>query len=196
MLQPEHYDRIKRLGVMIHPQTWHFYNLRRNFLNNYGREYADMSHPYRTILQHGIHIAGGTDWSLEPRDQFFYMWVAITRKTIDGEVVGADQKLTREEALRFHTIWAAYSTYEENVKGTLEPGKFADLVVLSADYWTVPQDQIRDITPLLTMVGGQGSLQRGWIGRSPDRWPVMLRPVLTATLVLLSVCWAAANVSS
>ena len=73
MLQPEHYDRIKRLGVMIHPQTWHFYNLRRNFLNNYGREYADMSHPYRTILQHGIHIAGGTDWSLEPRDQFFYM---------------------------------------------------------------------------------------------------------------------------
>jgi len=59
MLQPEHYDRIKRLGVMIHPQTWHFYNLRRNFLNNCGREYADMSHPYRTILQHGIHIAGG-----------------------------------------------------------------------------------------------------------------------------------------
>ena len=72
--------------------------------------------------------------------------MAITRKTIDGEVVGADQKLTREEALRFHTIWAAYSTYEENVKGTLEPGKFADLVVLSADYWTVPEDQIRDIT--------------------------------------------------
>jgi len=146
MLQPEHYDRIKRLGVMIHPQTWHFYNLRRNFLNNYGREYADMSHPYRTILQHGIHIVGGTDWSLEPRDQFFYMWVAITRKTIDGEVVGAGQKLTREEALRFHTIWVAHSTYEENVKGTLEPGKFADLVVLSADYWTVPEDQIRDIT--------------------------------------------------
>src|SRR5207244_13443589 len=68
----------------------------------------------------GFISPGGIDWSLEPRDQFFYMWVAITRKTIDGEVVGSDQKLTREEALRFHTIWAAYSTYEENVKGTLE----------------------------------------------------------------------------
>jgi predicted amidohydrolase YtcJ len=155
MLQPEHFDRIKKLGVMIHPQTWHLYNLRRNFLDNYGRDYANMSHPYRKLLQAGIPIAGGTDWQLEPRDQFFYMWVAITRKTIDGEVVGADQKLTREEALRFHTVWAAYSTFEENVKGTLEPGKFADLVVLSADYMTVPEDDIKDITPLMTMVGGK-----------------------------------------
>lgn len=155
LLQPEHYERIKRLGLLIHPQTWHLYNLRRNFLNNYGREYADMTHPYRTLLNHGIRICGGTDWSLEPADAFFYMWVEITRKTIDGEVVGADQKLSREEALRFHTIWAAYSTFEENLKGTLEPGKLADLVVLSADYMSVPVDAIKTIHPLLTMVGGK-----------------------------------------
>jgi predicted amidohydrolase YtcJ len=155
MLQPEHFERIRRLGLMVHPQTWHLYNLRRNFLDNYGRAYADMSHPYRKLLDAGIPIAGGTDWPLEPNDQFFYMWVAISRKTIDGEVVGADQKLSREEALRFHTLWAAYSTFEENVKGSLEPGKFADLVVLSADYLQIPEDQIRDITPLVTMVGGK-----------------------------------------
>jgi predicted amidohydrolase YtcJ len=154
MLQPEHYDRIKRLGVMVHPQTWHLYNLRRNFLENYGTAYANMSHPYRTLLERGIPIAGGADWPLEPNDQFFYIWVAVTRKTIDGEVVGPEHKLTREEALRFHTIWAAYSTFDENRKGSLEPGKFADLVVLSADYLTVPEDQIKDITPLVTMVGG------------------------------------------
>ena len=155
MLQPEHFARIKRLGLVMHPQTWHLYNLRRNFLDNYGRAYADMSHPYRKLLDAGIPIAGGTDWSLEPNDQFFYMWVAITRKTIDGEVVGADQALTREEALRFHTLWAAYSTFEEKVKGSLEPGKFADLVVLSGDYMTVPLDDIKAITPLLTIVGGK-----------------------------------------
>ena len=155
MLQPEHFERMKRLGVMEHPQTWHLFNLRRNFLDNYGKDYANMSHPYRKLLDAGIHIAGGTDWPLEPHDQFFYMWVAITRKTIDGEVVGADQKLTREEALRFHTVWAAYSTFEENVKGTLEAGRFADLAVLSADYLQVPEDQIKDITPLMTMVGGK-----------------------------------------
>jgi len=155
MLQPEHFARIKRLGLVMHPQTWHLYNLRRNFLDNYGRAYADMSHPYRTLVQHGIPIAGGTDWSLEPNDQFFYMWVAISRKTIDGEVVGPDQKLTREEALRFHTTWAAYSTFEEKEKGSLEPGKYADLVVLSADYFDAPEDDVRRITPLLTMVGGK-----------------------------------------
>ncbi len=155
MLQPEHFERIKRLGLMVHPQTWHLYNLRRNFLDNYGRAYADMSHPYRKLLDAGIPIAGGTDWPLQPNDQFFYLWVAISRKTIDGEVVGADQKLTREEALRFHTLWAAYSTFEEQVKGSLEPGKFADLAVLSADYLTIPEDQIKDITPLMTMVGGK-----------------------------------------
>jgi len=155
LLQPEHFERIRRLGVMVHPQTWHLYNLRRNFLDNYGRAYADMSHPYRKLLDAGIPIAGGTDWPLQPNDQFFYMWVAISRKTIDGEVVGADQKLSREEALRFHTLWAAYSTFEENVKGSLEPGKFADLVVLSADYLQIPEEQIKDITPLLTMVGGK-----------------------------------------
>jgi predicted amidohydrolase YtcJ len=154
LLQPEHFERLKRLGVMVHPQTWHLYNLRRNFLENYGRAYADMSHPYRRLIDAGIPIAGGTDWPLEPKDQFFYMWVAISRKTLDGEVVGAAEKLTREEALRFHTLWAAYSTFEENVKGSLEPGKFADLVVLSADYLQVPEDQIKEITPLLTMVGG------------------------------------------
>jgi predicted amidohydrolase YtcJ len=154
MLHPEHLVRMKKLGVMLHPQTWHLYNLRRNFLDNYGRDYADMSHPYRKLLDAGIPIAGGTDWPLQPNDQFFYLWVAITRKTIDGEAVGADQKLTREEALRFHTLWAAYSSFEERVKGSLEPGKFADFVVLSADYLRVPEDQIKDITPLLTVVNG------------------------------------------
>jgi predicted amidohydrolase YtcJ len=161
MLQPDHFDRIKKLGLVMHPQTWHLYNLRRNFLENYGRDYAEMSHPYRKLLDRGIPISGGTDWQMDhPYDQFFYMWVAISRKTIDGEVVGADQKLTREEALRFHTIWAAYSTFEENKKGSLEPGKFADLVVISADYLTVPEDQIKDITPLVTMVGGKVVFQK------------------------------------
>jgi predicted amidohydrolase YtcJ len=155
IVHPEQIDRIKRLGLVMHMQTWHLYNLRRNFLQNYGRDYAEMSHAYRTFLNRGIPIAGGTDWTLAPKDNFFYMWVDITRKTIDGEVVGAEQKLSREEALRFHTIWAAYSTFEENEKGSLERGKFADLVIISADYLHMPEDDIKGITPLLTMVGGK-----------------------------------------
>ena len=154
LIQPEQYPRMKKLGLIIHPQTWHLYHLRRNFLDNYGQEYADMSHPYRDLVDHGIPIAGGMDWRVSPHDYFFFMWAAITRKTLDGEVVGADQALTREEALRFHTVWAAYSTFEEDRKGSLEPGKFADLVVLDSDYLSVEEDAIKDIRPLLTMVGG------------------------------------------
>lgn len=154
LLQPEHFPRIKNLGLVMHPQTWHLYNLRRNFLENYGSNYANMSHPYRTLLEHNIPIAGGTDWILEPSDQFFYMWVSMTRKSIDGEVVDISQSLTREEALRFHTSWAAYSTFEENIKGSLERGKLADLVVLP-DYINLEEDEFRNLEPLLTMVGGR-----------------------------------------
>ena len=155
LIQPEQYPRMKRLGLIIHPQTWHLYHLRRNFVENYGPEYADMTHPYRDLVDQGIPIAGGMDWRVAPHDYFFFMWVAITRKTLDGEVVGPDQALTREEALRFHTLWAAYSTFEEDLKGSLEPGKFADLAVLDNDYLGVEADEIKDIRPLLTMVGGQ-----------------------------------------
>jgi predicted amidohydrolase YtcJ len=156
MLHPEQIERIKRLGLVIHPQTRHLYALHRDFLANYGKEYADMIHPYRTLINNDIRIAGGRDSPyLKPTDAFLDLWVDVTRKTSEGEVVGADQKLTREEALRFHTIWAAYSTFEENVKGSLEPGKFADLLILSSDYLTVPEDQIKDITPLATLVDGK-----------------------------------------
>lgn len=158
-LWPEQIARARRLGLVVHPQTWHLYNLRRNFLDNYGRAYADRSHPYRSLLAAGIPIAGGTDWRLEPSDPFFYMWVETSRRTIAGDVVGASQRLTREEALRFHTVWAAYSTFEEGVKGTIEPGRLADLVVLSDDYFGAPEDRVRQIAPVLTMVGGRPVFQ-------------------------------------
>jgi predicted amidohydrolase YtcJ len=151
----EHYARIKRLGLILHPQTWHLYNLRRNFLDNYGRDYADMTHPYRTLLEEHIPIAGGMDWRVGPQDYFFYMWAAVTRETLEGDVVGPEQCLSREEALRFHTLWAAHSTFEEKVKGSLEAGKVADLVILSDDYLDVALDEIKTIRPLLTMVGGR-----------------------------------------
>jgi predicted amidohydrolase YtcJ len=154
VLHPEQLDRIKQLGLVMNMQTWHLYNLRRNFLQNYGREIADTSHNYQDLLQRGIPIAGGTDWTLEPSDNFKWMWVDITRKTIDGEAVGPNQALSREQALRFHTIWAAYTTFDENLKGTLEPGKLADMVVLSADYMRVPIDEVPQIAPLVTIVGG------------------------------------------
>ena len=78
-----------------------------------------------------------------------------TRQTISDGVYAAEQRISRQEALRLFTINNAYLTFEENVKGSLEPGKLADLVVLSDDIMTCPVDKILDLTVLMTMVNGK-----------------------------------------
>ena len=78
-----------------------------------------------------------------------------TRQTISDGVYAAEQRITRQEALRLFTINNAYLTFEENVKGSLEPGKLADLVVLSDDIMNCPVDKILDLTVLMTMVNGK-----------------------------------------
>jgi predicted amidohydrolase YtcJ len=83
------------------------------------------------------------------------MYHFITRDTISDGVYGANQGISREEALRVYTINNARLTFEDNLKGSIEPGKLADLVVLSADYLTVPEKQIESLKALATMVGGR-----------------------------------------
>ena len=80
------------------------------------------------------------------------LYVMVTRTDPSGKVYGADQALTREEALRLYTNAGPFYTFEERKKGSIEIGKFADMVVLSADYLTVPEAQIKDIRPLQTIV--------------------------------------------
>jgi len=78
----------------------------------------------------------------------------ITRKTITAGVLGPDQKITREEALRLYTIGSAYFSFEEDTRGSIELGKLADLVILDKDILTCPEEEIINIRPLKTMVGG------------------------------------------
>ena len=80
--------------------------------------------------------------------------VAVTRNTISGGVLGADQKISRKEALQVETINNAYLTFEERTKGTIEPGKLADLVVLPEDLLTCPEKHIEQMHVSMTMVGG------------------------------------------
>jgi predicted amidohydrolase YtcJ len=81
--------------------------------------------------------------------------MAITRRTRDGATLGADQAITREQALRMWTLNGAWMTFEEKTKGSIEPGKLADMVVVSKDFLHCPVDEIKDIEALLTVVGGQ-----------------------------------------
>jgi predicted amidohydrolase YtcJ len=86
---------------------------------------------------------------------FVPLYYYVSRKTRDGRVLGAQEKISREEALRIATNNNAYATWEEKVKGSIEPGKLADFLVLSGDFMTIPEDEILKLHPLATYVGGR-----------------------------------------
>ena len=108
----------------------------------------------RAFLDAGFVVAGGTDSAVVPYPPLWVIYHFVTRDTISGGVLGADQKITRKEALQVETINNAYLTFEERLKGSIEPGKLADLVVLPDDILTSTEKQIEQMTVAMTMVGG------------------------------------------
>ena len=116
----------------------------------------------------GLIVAGGSDHmighdknrSTNPYNPFFQMWVAITRQTRGGDVLYPEEKITREEALRMHTIWAAQMQFAENERGSLETGKLADLVVIDRDFLACPEDEIKSIEPEMVVLDGKIAWQK------------------------------------
>ena len=98
--------------------------------------------------------------SINPYNPFLGMWMTITRRTVDGGTVNPEEALTREQALRLWTINGAYLTFEEKDKGSIVPGKLADLAVISDDLLTCPVERIKDIEALVTVVGGREVFRR------------------------------------
>lgn len=156
-------QRAAALGVLFDCQiAWH--HLDGPALKDvFGPERMRHFLPLRSLLDAGVLVAGGSDHmirfhpreAVNPYHPFYGMWMAITRKAVDGSVLNPEQRVTREEALRMWTINGAYMSFEENLKGSIEPGKLADLVVLSKDYLSCPEDEIKDIEAVLTMVDGK-----------------------------------------
>jgi predicted amidohydrolase YtcJ len=109
----------------------------------------------RAYLDQGFVVAGGTDSAVVPYPPMWVLYHFITRDTISGGVLGADQKITRQEALRVETINNAYLTFEEKIKGSIEPGKLADLVVLPEDILSCAEKRIEQMAVAMTMVGGK-----------------------------------------
>lgn len=124
--------------------------------------------PLRSLFDAGIVVAGGSDHmigfdpktSTNPYDPFLGMWIAITRKTVDGTVLNPAQRLTRQEALKMYTLNGAYLCFEDKEKGSISPGKLADMVVISRNYLSCPVDQIKDIEALCTILGGKAVYNR------------------------------------
>jgi predicted amidohydrolase YtcJ len=114
-----------------------------------GVERAKWLHPLKTLLKEGVKVAGGSDCPMEPLNPLLGMQEAVTRQSFP------EQRLSVEDALRMYTVDAAYSSGEENVKGSIEDGKLADLTILSNDPLAVPMDELKDVNVEMTIIDGK-----------------------------------------
>lgn len=162
LIRPEQMERAQRIGVRIDFQNAFMWDKAATVERFLGRATADRAVPTRTMIEKmGIDSLGaGTDFPVNPINPFLNMYVMVTRKDPNGNAYGAAEAITREQALRLYSSAASRSTFDEARKGTIEPGKLADIVVLSADYTAVPEDQIKDIKADLTIAGGKVVFQR------------------------------------
>jgi predicted amidohydrolase YtcJ len=152
--QADQFPRMKTLGLVISAQD-HLYLAGPSLVSYWGPARAARTTPMRAYLDQGFVVAGGTDSAVVPYPPLWVIYHFVSRDTISGGVLGADQKISRKEALQVETINNAYLTFEERIKGSIEPGKLADLVVLPEDILSCPPKDIEQMTVAMTMVGGK-----------------------------------------
>ena len=155
-LAPEDITRFGELGVIAAMQPIHCTSDGPWVALRLGEERAENgAYVWRSLLDSGAVIASGTDAPVEAVDPIASYHAAVTRQLPDGTFFYPGQVMTREEALRARTLDAAYAAFEEDIKGSLETGKLADVTVLSKDILTVPDDEILDTRVLYTIIGGE-----------------------------------------
>ena len=118
---------------------------------------------WQSLVKSGARIVNGTDAPVEPLNPIPSFYASVTRKTLKGDPPGGyepDQKLTRDQALRSYTINAAYGAFEENIKGTIEPGKLADFTVFSKDIMTIAEEEILKTEVSLVIVDGKVAFKK------------------------------------
>ena len=152
------FDRFAQLNVIASVQPYHAIDDGRWAEGYIGHDRASRTYAFRTFLNHGVHLAFGTDWDVAPLNPIFTIYAAVTRATLDGKNPNGwfpEQKLTVVEAVEAYTMGSAYAEFQEKVKGSITPGKLADMVVLSDDIFSVDPAKIRDVKVLKTIVGGK-----------------------------------------
>jgi predicted amidohydrolase YtcJ len=123
-----------------------------------GHDRASRTYAFRTFLDRGVHLAFGTDWDVAPLNPLLGVYAAVTRATLDGKNPGGwfpEQRLTVAESVEAYTLGSAYAEFQEKEKGSITPGKLADMVVLSDDLFSIDPAKIRDVKVLKTIVGGK-----------------------------------------
>ena len=157
-LREKDFRRISGMSVIASVQPYHCIDDGRWAGKKIGIDRARLAFPFKRFLDEGIALAFGTDWPVAPLDPMKGIYAAVTRATTDGKNPDGwipEQRIGVEDALRAYTFGSAYASRDENDKGTLEPGKLADIVVLSKNPLRVPPGQLEDLKVVLTVVGGK-----------------------------------------
>ena len=157
-IAPEDFERFTELGVIASMQPYHAIEDGRWVEERIGTERLKTAYAWNSLLEARAVVAMGSDWPVAPAVPLETIYAAVTRRTLDGKNPDGwvpEQKIIVEQALIAHTKDAAYASFDENIKGTLEPGKLADFVVLSEDLLSIKPVSIKDVKVLQTYVGGK-----------------------------------------
>jgi hypothetical protein len=157
-LLPADIPRFAKLGVIASMQPYHAIDDGRWAERVLGPDRIKTTYAFRSLLDSKARLAFGSDWFVAPPTPLEGIYAAVTRRTLDDRNPTGwvpEQKITVEEALRAYTVNGAFASFEEGIKGSLDRGKLADLVVLDRDITRIPPETIRDTKVLMTVVGGR-----------------------------------------
>ena len=155
---PKDFERFAALHVIASMQPYHAIDDGRWAETRIGPGRIRTTYAFRTFLDRGVRLAFGTDWSVAPLDPMQTIYAAATRATLDGRHPDGwvpEQKITVKEAVEAYTTGSAYAEFQENDKGTIAPGKLADLAILGADIFSIDPRAIKEVKVVTTIVGGR-----------------------------------------
>jgi predicted amidohydrolase YtcJ len=157
-LRAQDIPRFARDKVIASMQPYHAIDDGRWAEKRIGKERAKTTYAFRSLLDSGAVLAFGTDWTVAPMDPLLSVFAAVTRRTLDGKNVNGwvpEQKISVEEAVRAYTVGSAYAEFQETVKGSITPGKLADLVILSRDIFKIDPKDIESTKVVMTILDGR-----------------------------------------
>ena len=157
-VRPSDISRFAKLNVIASVQPTQCIEDGSWAIERIGSERIKYTHQYKSFLDNGVHLAFGTDWPVVSLNPLLGIYAAVTRRTVDGKNPNGwipEQKISVEDAIKCYTLNSAYAEYSENLKGSIEPGKLADLVVLSDDILTIDPAKIKDVKVDMTIFDGK-----------------------------------------
>jgi predicted amidohydrolase YtcJ len=157
-LRREDIPRFGHAKVIASMQPYHAIDDGRWAEKRIGKERARTTYAFRSLMDAGATLAFGSDWTVAPLDPMLSIYAAVTRRTLDGKNPQGwvpEQKISVEEAVRAYTVGSAYAEFQDGVKGSITPGKLADLVMLSRDIYKIDPKEIENAKVVMTIVDGR-----------------------------------------